>query len=87
MSTQECNCNNCYTEPNLRCKTCTEACLDCQDKHDPEWRGIQAGRLEEQTRILKLLKAEMELQVENETFDPFEVINKLISDIKGEPNV
>ena len=81
---KKCDCNNCNTEPNQRCKTCNESCLNCQDKHDPEWRAIQAGRLEEQTRILKLLKAEMELQVKKKTFDPFAVINKLINDIKGE---
>jgi len=84
--TKECNCINCNTEPQQRCKSCNEACLNCQDKHDPEWRAIQAGRLEEQTRILQLLKTAIEQEMANQTLDPFAVINKLVDDIKGKTN-
>lgn len=79
----DCICPTCIEEPEKPCNACSEACLTCQDQHDPEWRGIVDGREEEQNRILELLKAE-QLRTAKGTFDAHSVLSKLINQIKGE---
>jgi len=51
----DCICPTCVEEPEKPCHACSEACLTCQDQHDPEWRGFVDGREEERNRLIKLL--------------------------------
>jgi hypothetical protein len=81
----DCNCPTCINEPEQPCKTCNEVSMNCQNHHDPEWRGIVDGREEERNRILELLKAE-QLRTAARTFDAHGVLTKLIAQIEGTTN-